>query len=159
MPHPIPMLQFKSEMVEKKKFKRFCPCCERYWVCPSEIPVNLIYSTIFMNEDVEEADVFDEDVQMFEFLLRRLFQVRNLLLVEDDLSERRGKWRSPRAPILLMEMATQFLFTLRHRRERESAISLSTPGMNSSVKLNSDNAMYHRTIIGFEASVMNNRSR
>ena len=43
--------------------------------------------------------------------------------------------------------------------ERESAISLSTPGMNSSEKLNSDNAMYHRTIIGFEASVMNNRFR
>ena len=36
-------------------------------------------------------------------------------------------------------------------------ISLSTPGMNSTVKLNSDNAIYHRTIIGFEASVMNNR--
>ena len=32
-------------------------------------------------EDVEEADVFEEDVQMFEFLLRRLLQVRNLLLV------------------------------------------------------------------------------
>ena len=29
--------------------------------------------------------------------------------------------------------------------------------MNSSVKLNSLNAMYHRTIIEFEASVMNNR--
>ena len=28
---------------------------------------------------------------------------------------------------------------------------------HSSEKLNSDNAMYHRTIIGFEASVMNNR--
>ena len=48
---------------------------------------------------------------------------------------------------------------LRHKRERGSAISLSTPGMNSSVKLNSDNAMYHRTIIGFEASVMNNKFR
>ena len=47
----------------------------------------------------------------------------------------------------------------RHKRERESAISLSTPGMNSSEKLNSDNAMYHRTIIGFEASVMNNKFR
>ena len=41
--------------------------------------------------------------------------------------------------------------------ERESAISLSTPDMTSSEKLNSDNAMYHRTIIGFEASVINNR--
>ena len=51
------------------------------------------------------------------------------------------------------------IILLRHRRERESAISLSTPGMNSSVKLNSDYAMYHRTIIGFEASVMNNRFR
>ena len=39
---------------------------------------------------------------------------------------------------------------------RESAISLSIPGMNSSETLKSDNAMYHRTIIGFEASVMNN---
>ena len=51
------------------------------------------------------------------------------------------------------------IILLRHKRERESAISLSTPGMNSSVKLNSDNAMYHRTIIGFEASVMNNKVR
>ena len=45
---------------------------------------------ILMIENFEEADVLEEDVQMFEFLLRRLFQVRNLLLVEDDLSERRG---------------------------------------------------------------------
>ena len=49
------------------------------------------------------------------------------------------------------------IILLRHRRERESAISLSTPGMNSSVKLKSDNAMYHRTIIGFEASLKNNK--
>ena len=49
------------------------------------------------------------------------------------------------------------IILIRHRRERESAISLSTPGMNSSEKLNSDNAIYHRTIIGFEASVMNNK--
>ena len=49
------------------------------------------------------------------------------------------------------------IMLLRHRRERESAISLSTPGMNSIVKLHSDNAIYHRTIIGFEASVMNNK--
>ena len=51
------------------------------------------------------------------------------------------------------------IILLRHRRERESAISLSTPGMNSSEKLNSLNAMSHRTIIGFEASVMNNKFR
>ena len=103
-PHPIPMLQFKSEMVEKKKkLKRFCPRCKRYWVYPSGILVNTIHSMIFMTEDVEEADVFEGDVQMFEFLLRRLFQVRNLL-VEDDLSERRGKWRSPTAPILLLHI-------------------------------------------------------
>ena len=51
------------------------------------------------------------------------------------------------------------IILLRHKRERESAIPLSTPGMNSSKKLNSDNAMYHRTIIGFEASAMNNRFR
>ena len=31
---------------------------------------------------------------------------------------------------------------LRHKRERESAIKLSTPGINSSEKLNTDNAMY-----------------
>ena len=49
------------------------------------------------------------------------------------------------------------IILLRHKRERESAISLSTPGMNSGEKLNSDNAMCHRTIIGFEALVMNNR--
>ena len=113
-PYPIPMLQFKSEMVEKKKkLKRFCPRCKRYWVCPSGILVNTIHSMIFMTEDVEEADVFEGDVQMFEFLLRRLFQVRNLL-VEDDLSERRGKWRSPTAPILLLLMANQFLFSIQN---------------------------------------------
>ena len=49
------------------------------------------------------------------------------------------------------------IISLRHNRERESSILLSTPGMNSSEKLNSDNAMYHRTIIGYEASVMNNK--
>ena len=48
----------------------------------------MIYSMILMFEDAEESDVFEEDVQMFEFLLRRLFQVRNLLVVEGDLSER-----------------------------------------------------------------------
>ena len=89
--HPIPLLQFKSEMVKKKKFKRFCPHCERHWVCPSGVPVNMIFSMILMIEDVEEADVFEEDVQMFEFLPRRLFQGRNLHLLEDDLSERRGE--------------------------------------------------------------------
>ena len=41
--------------------------------------------------------------------------------------------------------------------QKESAILLSIPGMNSNVKLNSLKAMYHRTIIGFEASVMNNK--
>ena len=51
------------------------------------------------------------------------------------------------------------IILLWHRRERESAISLSTPGMNSSEKLNSLNAMYHRTITGLEASVMNNKFR
>ena len=51
----------------------------------------MIFSMILMIEDVEEADVFEEDVQMFEFLPRRLFQGRNLLLLEDDLSERRGE--------------------------------------------------------------------
>ena len=45
---------------------------------------------ILMIEDAEEADDFEEDAQMFEFLLRRLFQVRNLLVVEGDLSECRG---------------------------------------------------------------------
>ena len=45
----------------------------------------------------------------------------------------------------------------RHRRDIASAISFSTPGMNSSVKLNSLNAMYHRTIIGFEASLIKNK--
>ena len=64
---------------------------------------------ILMIENFEEADVLEEDVQMFEFLLRRLFQVRNLLLVEDDLSKRRGKWKIPRAPILLLEMTNLFL--------------------------------------------------
>ena len=47
----------------------------------------------------------------------------------------------------------------RHRRDIPSAISFSTPSMNSSVKLNSLNAMYHRTIIGFEASLINNKFR
>ena len=46
-----------------------------------------------------------------------------------------------------------------HRRDIASAISLSTPGMNSSVKLNSPNAMYHRTIIGYEAPLINNKFR
>ena len=50
----------------------------------------MIYSMMFMIEDADEADVFKEDVKTFEFLLRRLFQVRNLLLVENGLSERRG---------------------------------------------------------------------
>ena len=45
---------------------------------------------------------------------------------------------------------------LRHRRDEESALSLWTQGMNSSEKLNSLNAMYHRTIIGLKAPVMNN---
>ena len=38
-------------------------------------------------------------------------------------------------------------------------VSKETPGMNSSVKLNSLNAMYHRIIIGFEASLINNKFR
>ena len=61
----------------------------------------MMYSVIFMIEDVEEADVFEEDVQMFEFFLRRLLQVRNLLLVEGDLSKRRGKWRISRVSQLI----------------------------------------------------------
>ena len=50
----------------------------------------MVYSMILIIEDAEEADVIEEDIQMFEFLLRRLFQVRNLVVVEGDLSERRG---------------------------------------------------------------------
>ena len=49
------------------------------------------------------------------------------------------------------------IILFRHGRERESAISLSTPGMNSSEKLNSLDAVYHRTIIGLEASVINDK--
>ena len=51
------------------------------------------------------------------------------------------------------------IILLRHRSERESAISLSTPGMNSSEKLNSLNALFHCTIIGLEASVINDGFR
>ena len=46
---------------------------------------------------------------------------------------------------------------LRHKRLREFAILLSTPGMNSSVNPKSLNAMYHRTIIGLGASVINDK--
>ena len=65
----------------------------------------MIYGMILMIE----ADVFEEEVQMFEFLPRRLLQVRNLLLEEDVLSECRGKSRIPRTPILLLEIANLFL--------------------------------------------------
>ena len=51
------------------------------------------------------------------------------------------------------------IILLRQKRERESAISLSTPGMNFNDKLNSLNIMYYRTIIGLETSVMNNKFR
>ena len=40
------------------------------------------------------------------------------------------------------------------RRDIASAISFLTPGTNSSVKLNSLNLIYHRVIIGFEASLI-----
>ena len=51
------------------------------------------------------------------------------------------------------------IMLLRQRRERESAISLSTPCMNFSEELNSLNATYHGTIIGLEASLTNNKFR
>ena len=48
---------------------------------------------------------------------------------------------------------------LRHSRDIESAISIDTPETNSKLKEYSDRAMYHRTIIGFEYSVMYKRLR
>ena len=51
------------------------------------------------------------------------------------------------------------IIMLRQRRDIASAILLSTPLMKLSLKLNSLKAMYHRTIIGLEASLINNKLR
>ena len=67
----------------------------------------MIYSMILMIEDVEEADVFEEDVQMFEFLLRRLFQVRNLLLVIFRNVESNREFQGRQ---LVLEITYLFLF-------------------------------------------------
>ena len=45
------------------------------------------------------------------------------------------------------------------RRDVASAILLLSPAINSSLKVNSLNAMYHRRIIGLDASLMNNQFR
>ena len=51
----------------------------------------------------------------------------------------------------------ELIMLFRQRRDIASAILLSTPLMNSRLKLNSFKAMYQRTIIGLEASLMNNK--
>ena len=43
------------------------------------------------------------------------------------------------------------------RRDIASAILLSTPAINSSLKTESLNAMHHRAISGLGASLMNNK--
>ena len=97
-------------MVEEKKFRRFCPHYERYLdssirdsKAPQSIAVSFICSVNLMIGGVEEADSFEEDVQTFGSFLRRLFHVRNLLLMEGVLSEHRGKSRMPRALIFLLK--------------------------------------------------------
>ena len=49
------------------------------------------------------------------------------------------------------------IILFRQRRDIASAILLSTPLMKLRLKLNSLNAMYQRTIMGLEASLINNK--
>ena len=48
---------------------------------------------------------------------------------------------------------------LQQSRDIESAISLLAPEINSTLNENSDKAINHRTIIGFELSLMYNKLR
>ena len=49
------------------------------------------------------------------------------------------------------------IMTLRHKRDIESAIQLSSPEINSMLKVNSDNAIYQRIIVRLEDCFLNNK--
>ena len=51
------------------------------------------------------------------------------------------------------------IISFRQRRDIAVVLPFLILSMNSSVKLNSSNVMYHHTIIGLEASLMNNKIR
>ena len=82
--------------------------------------------------------------------------IRLAPLVKDIFAQDGFHVKVTKSTITGSDIETIATMLFRHRRDIASAISFSTPGMNSSVKLNSLNTMYHRPIIGFEASLINN---
>ena len=103
--HDEPAQYFNSTMVEMKRFRRFYPLYNRYLALSirefkeaEAIARNMIFcvNVMIMIQHGDGAENLQEEMELFQFLLRRFHAARNILLVEAPHLERRRRVRIPR---------------------------------------------------------------